>query len=158
MKKRAKKKKMLTSWTQLAAAMGRGKTSILRASRRPDWPYKLPVPAAEVENVKDWCRINIVPSGAETPIGNPKRDLELRLLTAKIEKMESEVKLLRREWIPRDQVEQENVRKVLAVRNELMNTPRLMAMLAPCTDDAQREQKVIEWARGICNRFAGQAA
>ncbi|HSZ54626.1 MAG TPA: hypothetical protein VK797_03140 [Tepidisphaeraceae bacterium] len=133
---------MLTSWTQLAAAMGRGKSSVLRASKRPDWPYKLPVPAAEVQNAKDWCRINIVPSGAETPIGNPKRDLELRLLSVKIEKLENDLRQQNALYVLRAEVEQENVRKVLAVRNELMNTPRLMAMLAPCTDDLDREAKI----------------
>jgi hypothetical protein len=155
MKKTAKKKKFITSLSQLAGALGKSKTSILRAAKREDWPFKLPLLATELEKVREWYRINIVPPGAETPVGNPKRDLELRLLTAKIEKMESEVKLLRREWVPRDQVEQENVRKVLAVRNELMNTPRLMAMLAPCTEDLDREAKIREWLRGICNRFAG---
>ena len=158
MKKRAKKKKVLTSWTQLAAAMGRGKSSVLRASKRPDWPYKLPMPAAEVQNAKDWVRINIVRSGAETPIGNPKRDLELRLLSVKIEKLENDLRQQNALYVLRSEVEREQVKRVLDVKNRFMNTPKLMGMLASATTPQEQEATIRRWLSEIGASFGTRPA
>ncbi|HSZ58586.1 MAG TPA: hypothetical protein VK797_23160 [Tepidisphaeraceae bacterium] len=144
----------IESLRQLAAALGKSHTALEKLAKRDDWPFKPPYPVAEV---KAWCELNAVGPAGETKL-TPERDVKLKLLGAKLAKMELEYQIETQAMVSRDEVERENVKKVMAVRNELMNTPRLMAMLAPCTNDVEREAAIRQFHKGICDRFAGHAA
>lgn len=85
----------------------------------------------------------------------PERQWKLKLLAVRVAKLEAEQKLMLKQYIPREDVERERVQRVLAVKSELMNTARLMSMLEGCATPGEMEMQVQDWARGICERFAG---
>ena len=149
-KRKPKKEKAIESLRQLAAALSKSHTALAKLAKREDWPFKPPYVAADV---KAWCDLNATGPAGETQL-TPQKELKLKLMGAQLAKLELDYQIETKALVSREEVERQNVQKVMAVRNELMNTPRLMAMLASATTPIEQEATIRSWLKGICDRFA----
>ncbi|HSZ60144.1 MAG TPA: hypothetical protein VK797_31165 [Tepidisphaeraceae bacterium] len=83
-------------------------------------------------------------------------DRKYKSLVDRINKLEAKFADRRKKSVSRSQIEREHLAKSDAVRAAFMNTAPLMAMLATATTPAEQEEKIREWLKGICDRFAGK--
>lgn len=86
--------------------------------------------------------------------------LKLKLLAARITKLEAERKRLSADFLSRDEVRAENDKRSAILTSALMDTKPLLAMLKPYLDPAElasAHEEIEKWARGLCDRFSGQA-
>ena len=158
---------MATSYNvrSLASALGVNAGQVSRWSKRPDWPVarKGPWSESDLAKVVEWRKglqedrneANPAnPADAIRELG-PERQWKLRLIAARVAKLEAEHKELTQKYVLKTEVEAERVARVHEVRAALMNLGGIVADLDVCRNAAEREDAVRKWAKSICDRFAG---
>src|SRR5262245_52329014 len=137
------KRKKANSVRELATAVGRAHTTVLRWLEHPDWalPRK---PPWDVERVRKWAQTHLVaaqgddggdgaavaepgPSGLEALRRQPMQAAKLKLTLTRASKLELERRILAGELIDRREVEEAMVRRVYAAKAAFQSLPRQMA-------------------------------
>lgn len=138
----------------LAAALGVNHGQVSRWTKRAGWPLgPAPWTDADLEKVREW-RKGLQEDRAK-PAGESEHALKLRLMQARIDKLEAEHGQFTHQYVLKADVDAANVAKVREVREALMNNSGLIGDLQVCRTPSEMQDAVNRWAKAICDRFAG---
>ncbi len=155
------------SLRELADGVGRAHQVVARWVERPDWNQSRR-PPWDIAKARTWAAATLGPNPADTwkrpEIAEPASEADgieglrkhplqaarLKLMMTRAAKLELERAILAGEVVPRQQVEEGFVRRVLAVRSAFEALPRQLAgRLVGLTDEAQVEHVLDDAIRAV---------
>ncbi len=140
-------KRQIKTVTELAAKVGRDKSSVSRWIAREDWPFgQAPWPLAIVPKVEAWWDEHI-------GINPTLQDAKLNLLIERAAKVRMERELLAGLYMKKEEVERGQVQRIYSVRAKMQEVP-LRAHLLVGKTEMEIEAILTDWMRGICDYYA----
>lgn len=160
----------ITTQYALGEAVGRSDTVICQCRKRSDWPVSKYPPwnAADVEKLREYFKVRRAKAllgGNNQPDDpdvkqleeSPERQAKLRILIAKASRFEFQQAVLEGRFIPKQRVEEDRARRILAVKGAMLSHARRMAPLLVGVTDVRKVEKLLhEDIVDMLEQFAGK--